>query len=94
VEGPTIVYGDNRSVVLNGSKPESTLKKKHHLCSVQYIRQASASSVVSLRSISSKKNISDCMTKSLPPHLLHNLVKPILFSKDDNDITSHMLGES
>ena len=94
VEGPTIVYGDNRSVVLNGSKPESTLKKKHHLCSVHYIRQASASSVVSLRSISSKKNISDCMTKALPPHLLHNLVKPILFSKDDNDITSHMLGES
>jgi len=40
VEGPTIVYGRNISVVLNGSKPESTLKKKHYLFSVHHIRQA------------------------------------------------------
>ena len=94
VEGSTILYGNNRSIVLNGIKPESTLKRKHHFCSVHYIRQASASAVIALRSISSKTNISDSMTKPLPLPLLHILAKPILFSKDDKDITSHMLGES
>jgi len=53
IEGPIVIFGDNRSVILNGSKPESTLKKKHHLCSIHYIRHASASKVVSLRSIGS-----------------------------------------
>ena len=30
IEGPTNVFCDNHGVVLNSSRPESTLKKKHN----------------------------------------------------------------
>jgi len=88
IDGPTIIFGDNRTVVLNGSKPKSTLKKKHHLCSIHSICHASVSSVVPLRSIGPAQNISDCLTKALAPHVLQKLVKPILFRKGWKDITS------
>ena len=32
VDGPSLMLGDNNSVVLNTSVPSSILKKKHHAC--------------------------------------------------------------
>jgi len=79
IDGPTEMIGDNRSVVMNVSKPESMLKKKSNLCSYHYCREANSCSIVTYRSITSKQNFADCFTKALAPNVLYDLIKPWLF---------------
>lgn len=79
------VYGDNLSVIINGSRPESVLKKKTHACYFHFIRELCAASLMSLHKIDSKENRSDALTKSLAGGPFYHLMKSLLFSKSDND---------
>jgi len=82
IGGPTEMLGDNRSVAMNVSKPESMLKKKSNLCSYHYCREASACSIATYRIITSKQNFADRLTKALAPNVLSDLIKPWLFRND------------
>jgi hypothetical protein len=42
IDGPTLLLGNNNSVVLNTSVPSSILKKKHHACAYHRVREAIA----------------------------------------------------
>ena len=42
VEGPAYVFGDNQSVLVNSSKPHSTLKKKSCSIAFHFVREGSA----------------------------------------------------
>ena len=42
VDGPTNAFCDNKSVVKNSTKPESTLKKKHNAIAYHQVRKAQA----------------------------------------------------
>ena len=42
IDGPTYIYGDNKSVVNNTSRPESTLKKKSNSICYHFVREAVA----------------------------------------------------
>ena len=64
-EGPTHVYCDNERVVLNSSKVESTLDKKHNSVAYHYIRNAVAANVISVAWIEGKENLADAFTKRL-----------------------------
>jgi len=46
LEGPTLMLGDNMSVVLNTSVPSSVLKKKHNAIAYHRVREAIASVVI------------------------------------------------
>ena len=79
------VYGDNLSVIINGSKPESVLKKKTHACYFHFIRELCAASLMSLHKIDSAENRSDALTKSLAGGPFYHLMKSLLFTKIDSN---------
>ena len=80
VKGPTIMFGDNLSVV-NIGRADSRLKKKQHACSYGFCRECIAARIGVLIHRKSSENKSDTLTKALPPHLMYNLISPLLFNK-------------
>ena len=66
IEGPTHVYCDNERVVLNSSKVESTLDKKHNSIAYHYVRNAVAANIISVAWIDGRENLADGFTKHLP----------------------------
>ena len=65
INGPAHVFCDNEGVVNNSSKVESTLNKKHNSVAYHYVRNAVASSVITVAWVSSHDNLADAFTKRL-----------------------------
>ena len=59
------IFGDNRSVILNSSVPESTLKKKHHSINYNYVRECVAAGIVLIFKVDTGENLADLFTKVL-----------------------------
>ena len=78
VKGPSLLLGDNQSVITSCSIPSSNLKKKHNAIAYHRIREAVAAGVVEMKYVRSKNNLADAMTKALPGHLHYNLWAPYL----------------
>ena len=81
LDGPALLLGDNRSVVVNTTVPSSQLKKKHQACNYHRVREAIAASILKFSHIPSTDNAADCLTKPLGPGLFLSLVKPVLFRR-------------
>jgi len=65
IDGPTILLCDNQSVVHNGTKPDSVLKKKHNSISYHKIRESVAAGFVELHKVATEDNLADILTKVL-----------------------------
>jgi len=65
VDGPTLIYCDNQSVVHNSQNPNSTLKKKHIAISFHKIREAVAAGIVEIHKVGTLHNLADLLTKPL-----------------------------
>ena len=78
IDGPTTMFGDNKSVILNTTLPSSTLKKKHNAIAYHRVREAVASGVINLVHIPSGENISDLLTKPHGPSKHYDLMKRYL----------------
>ena len=76
--GPTILLCDNMSVVHNGTRPESTLKKKHNSISFHKLRESVAAGYVELHKVHTSENLADLLTKILSGVTTANLVANIL----------------
>ena len=81
LDGPTLLLGDNNSVVLNMTVPSSPLKKKHNTIAWHHIREVITCKIIVFAKIDSKDNYSDMLTKPLPPVLFRHLVEPLLFHR-------------
>ena len=79
VDGSTNVFCDNKSMVKNTTKPESTLKKKHNAIAYHRVREAQAAGVVRIAHEDGESNLADVLTKSLPGLRLHELISYILY---------------
>jgi hypothetical protein len=79
LDGPTLMLGDNMSVVLNTSAPSSVLKKKHNAIAYHCVREAIAAKVMRFAYVKSEENVSDILTKPLSNAKFHHLVKNWLF---------------
>ena len=66
INGPTFVYGDNKSVLVNSSKPDSVLRKKNNSVAYHHVREGSARDEWRVAYINTDDNQSDLMTKCLP----------------------------
>jgi len=79
IDGPTNMFCDNESVVINATKPESTLKKKH--CAVAYhrCRESQAAGVTQWCHEPGETNLADVLTKSLPGPRLRELMYNITY---------------
>ncbi len=79
VDGPTKVFCDNESVVKNSTKPESTLKKKHHAITYHRVREAHAAGIVRIAKEDGETNLADVQTKCLPGPRLRQLCSRVLW---------------
>jgi len=70
VKGPTVLFGDNKSMATNTSLPHSTLKKRNQASNYHRVQEAVASKTVSIVHVDTKYNLSDMGTKPLngPTH--------------------------
>ena len=46
LEGPSYVFCDNREVIMNASKPESNLQKKHNAINYHAVFEAAAAGIL------------------------------------------------
>lgn len=85
VEGPSHIYGDNKSVLYNTTLPESTLKKKSQSIAYHFIREGSARDEWRTAYVNTHKNEADLLTKILPSgekrkefcrKVLHHIFEP------------------
>ena len=80
VNGPSMLYGDNMSMVLSTTIPSSILKKKMLVLCYHWVREAIAAGIIVYQHIQSKQNKGDLLTKPIGGTAFHQLVKGILFS--------------
>jgi hypothetical protein len=66
IHGPTDMFGDNQSVVVNATKPESVLKKKHNAIAYHRVREAQAAGYLRFAHEPGETNLADILTKPLP----------------------------
>jgi len=78
IDGPAQVYGDNNSVILNSSVPESTLKKKHHSVNYNYVRECVAAGIGLVIKVDTNENLADFFTKVLDKVKRRAIVTKIL----------------
>jgi hypothetical protein len=79
IDDPANVYCDNHGVVVNSSKPESTLKKKHNSIAYHRVREAAAAGTVRIAKEDGQTNIADLLTKPLGGPRLKELCSMVLF---------------
>jgi hypothetical protein len=79
IDGPTLMLGDNMSVVINTTLPSSQLKKKHNAIAYHRVRESVAGKIVRFAHIPSKVNLADCLTKPLINDDFQRLVQAVLF---------------
>ena len=65
LHGPSLLFCDNKGVVLNTTLPSSTLKKKHNAIAYHRVREAVAAKVIQIHHIDGKENVADLLTKAL-----------------------------
>ena len=79
VDYRSYLFGDNLSVIMNGSIPHSQLGKRHHALAYHYVREATANGSIRLGHISGKENPADCLTKFLGYQVWWPLLQPLMF---------------
>jgi hypothetical protein len=79
IDGPTLMLGDNNSVVMNTTIPSSVLKKKHNAVAYHRVREACAANVIRFVHIPTETNYADILTKPLGSEKFYQLVRPLLF---------------
>ena len=82
----SVIFGDNKSVILSTSLPSSTLKKKHNAIAYHRIREAVAAGIIRMVHVPGVENIADILTKPLGPHILYRLIRELLFNKPPKDV--------
>ncbi len=79
IDGPALLLGDNRSVVLSATLPSSTLKQRHNSIAYHRVREAIACAILQFVHVDSTANLADVLTKPLPSLKFHACIKPVLF---------------
>jgi hypothetical protein len=82
--GPSYVYGDNKSLVRNSTRPESTLTKKCNSICYHAVQESMVMQESLITHIPTDKNLSDLMTKVTHSIKCCRLVGRILYNIYDD----------
>ena len=63
IVGKSYLFGDNQSVVISGTVPQSALKKRHSLLSYHRVREAVASTMLAFNHMPGEHNPADILSK-------------------------------
>ncbi len=87
VKGPSRIFGDNKSVIINSTVPSSTLKKRWNALSYHRVREAVAAGIVNVVHLPGTENPADVLTKFLPHRTAYKLMKEFLFWAPDRELS-------
>jgi len=79
IEGPSVIFGDNKAVIDSGMNASYRLKKRHDILAFHKIREAIASDIVRCYHIEGKNNPADVLTKHRSSREWYELMKPFIF---------------
>ena len=79
----TYMFGDNASVIIQGTIPHSHLAKHHNALAYHFVCEAIVNGMILLYHISGKENPSDCLTKFLGYQEWWPILRPIFFWQGD-----------
>jgi Reverse transcriptase (RNA-dependent DNA polymerase) len=77
------LFGDNNAVIINGTLPHSSLKKRHNALSYHRVRECIAAKVFGLFKIPSKLNSADVVSKHCGYQNAYPIIRPLLFWRGD-----------
>ena len=87
LDGPSWMFGDNKSVVTSSTIPHSMLNKCHNVLAYHRVCKCCAGKgqdkILNFIHISTKQNVADALTKFLPYHVWWPLIEPLLFWRGD-----------
>ena len=83
IDGPAWMFGDNYSVIVSSTIPQSNLNKRHNALSYHRVRECIANNIIYFQHVEGKYNPSDILTKSLGWAKAWPLVQPLLFWKGE-----------
>jgi hypothetical protein len=83
LDGPSWMFGDNKSVVTSSTLPHSTLSKRWNALSYHRIREAIAAGYIRYEHIPGVDNVADFLTKALVHAKARIFLDPLLFWKGD-----------
>ena len=89
IDGPSWMFGDNKSIAMSSTLPHSTLNKCWNALSYHKVHKAIASGIVHFKHISTNDNPANTLTKPLPWHKAHTHIKPLLFWKGGTLTDAH-----
>jgi hypothetical protein len=76
---PGYIHCDNRGVVMNTTRPESTLTKKHQAINYHAVREAVAAGIIWVIKEDTLTNLADLFTKILPGPRRNQLLSRIVY---------------
>ena len=79
LDGPTHVKADNQSVIVNSTRPESTLKKKSNSICYHFVRERVAAGIIEISYEKTDSNIADMLTKTQPGPTRKGLAGRVLY---------------
>ena len=79
IEGPTNIFCDNRGVILNSSRPESTLQKNHNAIKYHVLREAAVVGILREVKEDGTTNLADLLTKVLTGQKIWDLCYSIMW---------------
>ena len=85
IDGPSLVYGDNMSVIFNTQSPESTLKKKCNSVAYHACRESVAMGESLTGHVPTNSNCADLATKCLFGKKRRDMVSRLLFNVYDDE---------
>jgi len=66
IQGPSLLFGDNKSVVTSCSILSNTLKKRHNALAFHKLRECVATGIIQIFHVDGKSNVADIFTKPVP----------------------------
>jgi hypothetical protein len=83
IDGPAWMFGDNFSVIISSTIPQSTLNKPHNALSYHRVRECIASGIIYFVHVEGRFNPSYVLTKFLGWNKFWPLIQPLLFWKGE-----------
>ena len=83
VNGPSYMFGDNKTVVDTASIPHGKLQKRHNALSFHRTRFAIAAGILNFYHIPGKRNCADILSKHWDFPSVWPMLRPMLFHRGD-----------
>jgi hypothetical protein len=81
--GKSLLFGDNQSVIISSTEPQSPINKRHNALSYHRVREAIAAGIVDFRKVLGAENVADILSKHWGFQQAWPVLKPMLFWQGD-----------